>query len=110
MTLSGTVYGRQGYPIAEVLRIQRPDGLGATEVLLDRDIDRTRYDDLHLVDLRAQKTFTLARTRATVTVDAFNLLNNDVLLRQIAQVGSTFRNPTEIVPPRLVRLGLQITF
>ena len=110
VTVSGTLYGRQGYPIGEVLQIQRPDGLGQTSVLLDRNLDANRYDDLRLVDVRAQKTVTLARTRATFTVDAFNLLNTGVRLRQIAQVGTTFRNPTELVPPRLLRLGLQIRF
>ena len=110
ITVSGTVYGRQGYPIGEVLQIQRPDGLGLTSVLLDRDLDANRYDDLRVVDVRAQKAVTLARTRATFTLDAFNLLNTGVRVRQIAQVGTTFRNPTELVPPRLVRLGLQIRF
>ena len=109
VTLSGTVYGRQGYPIGEVLNIVR-DGLGLTPVLLDRDLDAHRYDDLHLLDVRAQKSVAVARTRMTLTVDLFNALNTAVTLKQINAVGLTFRNPTELVPPRLVRLGLQIRF
>ena len=110
ISVSGTMYGRQGYPVGEVLQIQRPDGLGLTPVLLERDLDARRYDDLHLIDVRAQKTFTWAGLRTTLTVDSFNLLNTNVTLRRIAQVGTTFRNPTELVPPRLVRLGLQVRF
>jgi hypothetical protein len=45
-----------------------------------------------------------------LTVDGFNLLNTGVTLRRIAQVGTTFRNPSELVPPRLWRLGLQVKF
>lgn len=108
--VAGTIYGRQGYPIGEVLQIQRPDGLGQTPVLLERDLDGGRYEDLHLVDVRAQKAFTWAGLRAMLTVDGFNLLNTGVTLRRIAQVGTTFRNPSELVPPRLWRLGLQVKF
>jgi hypothetical protein len=43
-------------------------------------------------------------------VDVFNLLNTGVRLRQIAQVGSTFQNPSDLVPPRVLRLGAQIAF
>ena len=111
VTFSGTVYGRQGYPIAEVVQIVRPDGLGLSNVLLDRDLGATRYNDLHLVDLRAQKTVPLPGLRTTFTLDVFNLLNTGVTQRQIPQAGTTtFRNPIELVPPRLVRLGVQIRF
>ena len=56
--VSGTVYGRQGYPVGEVLQIAQPDGLGLTPVLLDRDLDARRYEHLNLIDVRAQKTVT----------------------------------------------------
>jgi hypothetical protein len=110
ISVSGTVYGRQGYPVGEVLQVQRPDGLGQAPVLLERDLDTGRYDDLNLIDVRAQKVISWAGLRTTVTIDAFNLLNTNVTLRRIAQAGTTFRNPTELVPPRLVRLGLQLRF
>jgi hypothetical protein len=60
--------------------------------------------------VRAQKAFTWAGLRTMLTVDGFNLLNTGVTLRRIAQVGTTFRNPSELVPPRLWRLGLQVKF
>jgi hypothetical protein len=110
VSVSGTAYGRQGYPIAEVLQIVRPDSLGLTPVLLDRHVDAHRYEDLHLVDARAQKAIALGNLRATFTLDVFNLFNTGVTLRQISQVGTTFRNPTELVPPRLIRLGVQVRF
>ena len=98
ISVSGTVYGRQGYPVGEVLQIQRPDGLGQTPVLLERDLDAGRYDDLHLIDVRAQKAFTWAGLRTTLTVDAFNLLNTNVTLRRIAQVGYDVSQPHRTGP------------
>jgi hypothetical protein len=55
MSVSGALYGRQSYPTAEVVTVNRPDGLGSTQVLRDRDLDASRFPDLHLFDLRLQK-------------------------------------------------------
>ena len=51
VSVSGTVYGRQGNPIAEAPRRTRPDGLGVTRVVLDRDLDARRYPSVHMLDL-----------------------------------------------------------
>ena len=111
VSVSGTLYGRQGNPTAEVLTVNRPDGLGQTRVLLDRDLDAKRFPSVHLLDLRLQKRLALGRIRATLDLDLFNALNTDSTLRQFGDaITTTFGNPLEIVAPRLVRLGLQLRF
>ena len=111
VSVSGTLYGRQGNPTAEVLTVNRPDGLGQTRVLIDRDLDAKRFPSVHLLDLRLQKRVALGRIRATLDFDVFNALNTDSTLRQFGDaVTTTFGNPLEIVAPRLVRLGLQVQF
>ena len=111
MSVSGAVYGRQGYPTAEVVTVNRPDGLGLTQVLRDRDLDASRFPNVHMLDLRLQKRLSIARLRATLGLDIFNTLNSASTLRQIGEAtATTFRNPLEIVAPRLVRLGLQLQF
>jgi Carboxypeptidase regulatory-like domain len=111
MSVSGTLYGRQGYPTAETITVNRPDGLGLTQVLRDRDLDAARFPDVHLLDLRLQKRLSMGRLQATLDLDVFNTLNNASTLRQVGEATAvTFRNPLEIVAPRLVRLGLRLQF
>jgi hypothetical protein len=111
MSVSGTLYGREGYPTAEAITVTRPDGLGQTRVLRDRDLDASRFPNLHLLDVRLQKRLSLGRMRATLDLDLFNGLNNASTLRQFGEATSNnFRNPLEIVAPRLMRLGLQLQF
>jgi hypothetical protein len=111
MNVSGTLYGRQGYPTAETITVNRPDGLGQTPVLVDRDLDASRFPSVHLLDLRLQKRFAIGRVRTTLNVDVFNTLNSASTLRQFGEAtAANFRTPLEIVAPRLVRLGLQVQF
>jgi hypothetical protein len=111
LRVSGALYGRQGYPTAEVVTTNRPDGLGLTQVLRDRDLDVSRFPNVHLLDLRLQKRLSIGRARATLDFDLFNTLNSSSTVRQIGEAtAATFRNPLEIVAPRLVRLGLQLRF
>ena len=111
VSVSGTLYGRQGNPTAEVLTVNRPDGLGQTRVLIDPDLDAKRFPSVHLLDLRLQKRLALGRIRATLDLDLFNALNSDSTLRQFGDaITTTFGRPLEIVAPRLVRLGLQLRF
>jgi Carboxypeptidase regulatory-like domain len=109
MSVSGALYGRQGYPTAETITVNRPDGLGLTQVLRDRDLDAARFPDVHLLDLRLQKRLSMGRLKATLDLDLFNTLNNAGTLRQVGEATAvTFRNPLEMVAPRLMRLGLRL--
>ena len=72
VSVSGTLHGRQGYPTAEFITVNRPDGLGSTQVLRDRDLDASRFPDVHLLDLRLQKRLSMRRVRATLDLDVFN--------------------------------------
>jgi hypothetical protein len=111
LSMSGTLYGRQGYPTAEFITVVRPDGLGSTQVLRDRNLDASRFPDVHLLDVRLQKAISIGRLRATAGLDVFNSLNSASILRQFGEAtATTFRSPLEIVAPRLVRLGLQLRF
>jgi hypothetical protein len=111
MSVAGTMYGRQGNPVAEILTIERPGGLGPTRVFLDRNLDASRFPGVQLLDARVQKQFALGQVRATLNVDVFNLLNTGSTLRQFTDaVTATFGGPLEIVAPRLVRLGVQLRF
>jgi hypothetical protein len=54
---------------------------------------------------RVQKAVAFGAARATLNFDVFNTLNGGSTLRHVREAtATTFRNPLEIVAPRLVRL------
>ena len=111
MSAAGTLHGRQGYPAAEAFTVNRPGGLGLTSVLVDRHLGEHRFPSLTMLDLRLQKRLAIGRMRATLDLDVFNALNRANTLRQVNEAtAATFRNPLEIVAPRLMRLGVQLQF
>jgi hypothetical protein len=111
VSVSGTVYGHQGYPRLEYVSVNRGSLGTSTQVLLDPEVNASRYDSLSLVDLRVQKAFTLGRVSATFDFDLFNLLNESVVLQANRQAdSSSFQQAREIVAPRVARVGLRIMF
>jgi hypothetical protein len=111
VSIAGTVYGRQGYPNPEYVSVNRGSLGTATQVLLNQDLDAVRYDDVHMVDLRAQKAFRLGRVNATFDVDLFNAFNNNTALQRNRQFDSdSFGQTREIIAPRVLRFGLRVMF
>ena len=109
--VSGTIYGRQGYPNPEFVAVSRGALGSATAVLLNPDLDAVRYDSVHVVDVGVGRRFNFGRTAILFDVDIFNLLNTNTVLQQNRQANSTsFRQAREIVAPRLVRFGVRFQF
>jgi hypothetical protein len=62
------------------------------------------------LDLSAKRTFAIGRTRFVADVTIFNVLNASTVITQVATFGAAFGTPTSIIPGRLPRLGLQVSF
>ena len=78
---------------------------------MNQDLDTLRYDDVHMVDFRVQKAFTVGRVNATFDVDLFNAFNNNTELQANRQADSTnFRQAREIIAPRVLRFGFRLMF
>ena len=111
VSLAGTVYGRQGYPNPEYVSVSRGDLGTDTQVLLNPDMDAVRYDDVHMVDLRAQKAFRVGRASAIFDVDLFNAFNTSTVLQRNRQLDSdNFGQPRELIAPRVLRFGVRLAF
>lgn len=111
VSLAGTVYGRQGYPNPEYVSVSRGSLGTDTQVLLNADMDAVRYDDVHMVDLRAQKAFRVGRVSATFDVDLFNAFNSNTVLQRNRQIDSdNFRQARELIAPRVLRFGVRLAF
>jgi len=72
-----------------------------------------RFDPLHMLDIRIQKSFTLPRNiRFIVMADIFNAVNLDTVtgFASYSVWAENFREPSGMVAPRYVQLGLKLQF
>jgi hypothetical protein len=111
VNVAGTLNARQGFAfIPNLLSPNRGNGLGTIRVMVE-PYAATRYDNLVLLDFKAEKRFSIGRTNVIGSVDVFNVTNtNTVLARVTTQNSTTANRVTEITGPRVVRFGLRFNF
>jgi hypothetical protein len=91
-------------------------GATATVALVE---PKTEYGErLYQVDFRFSKRFNLNRTRFQATMDLYNAVNGNAVLVQSntygttagATAGSAWLRPQAILPARIVKFGVQVSF
>jgi hypothetical protein len=88
----------------------RPLAGGARNVTVNLIEPGTMYGErLNQVDLRLGKILPFGRTRATVSVDVYNLFNSDAIRAENSSFAS-WRQPTEIVQARFAKIGVHLGF
>ena len=71
---------------------------------------RSMYGDrLNQLDLRIGKILNLGRTRATVSLDVYNLVNTDAVLAMSSRF-SRWQQPEQILPARFAKVGVVLSF
>jgi hypothetical protein len=68
------------------------------------------YDTVRLLDLRFSKGVMLSGTKLEGLIDIFNVNNSPAILSANTQTGASFGNVLTTVNPRIVRLGVRLTF
>jgi len=108
--VAGNLFGRQGNPFP-VFR-QASLGLdGSNRVLITPALDEFRFDNTWNLDLRFAKRFATDRVTARVELDLFNVLNGNVELQRERNAASpNYHRLNQILSPRILRLGLRLTF
>lgn len=111
INVAATLNARQGFPfIPNILSPNRGNGLGTVRVMVE-PYATSRYDNLMLVDLKAEKRITINRLAINASVDVFNLGNaNTVLARVTTQNAASANRVTEVTGPRVLRFGLRFQF
>lgn len=97
-------------------RVSTGDPLGRKTVLLASDVSENRMPTVQSLDVRVEKAFKFQRTNLHVDLDVFNLTNNATVLqrqfdRRFARTSPTgFGRTTEIMSPRIARIGVRVNF
>jgi len=106
-----SIFGRQGYVYPVVLRLSA-GGDGALRTLAVPTLDDQRYDTVFDADFRLANRIKLGnRTSLELTADLFNAFNSGTILGRSRQANSsTLGLATDMLSPRILRLGARFTF
>jgi hypothetical protein len=108
--IAGNLTGREGYPIPYFARTTRNNIPGSVNVQIS-DPDEFRNPDIHVLDARVEKEFTFSDFGLTVGVDVFNALNEAYVLQRQHRLGiAQTNNTTEVLSPRIFRIGARLSF
>lgn len=120
--VGANIFGRQGYPFVQWVRINTGDGFGTKNVLVP-PLDEQRNPDIYNVDLRLEKVIELRPLSIALSADIFNLFNSNTTLQRQGRIGdctaagctaitpnSTYNLITDFQSPRVVRAGARISF
>jgi hypothetical protein len=113
VNVSGSFIVNDGYPYQSAYAVTRTVFPSLTRssqtVRLARRGDE-RLPDVAMIDLRISRTFRFNERRITPMLEFFNLTNADTVVGYNANVGGSYLRPTEILSPRLLRLGISVDF
>ena len=120
LKLHGTYEGPWGLKISPMLRHQSGQNYGRTFTAVlnygtiripAEPINTRRQDNVNVVDFRAEKVF---RVDAGMTfapfVDLYNVLNANPCKTSRGRPAASFLRPTNIVPPRVARIGAKVNW
>ena len=115
-SVSGSLFGRQGYPIPYFVADDPGDGWGQRTIALDR-ADAHRLKNVYQLDLSVQKVLPISqKADITLAVDMFNVFNaNTILFRNFDATPDedgigTVGNILTIQNPRVLRFGARVSF
>jgi hypothetical protein len=118
--VAGTARGPLGLALGAIARYQ--DGQPFARLVFVDDLaqgpevvravpnGRHRFQYLATLDARLARTFMVLNGTLTISLDAFNLLNEANEVEEQVVSSARFRAVTAVQPPRVVRIGLQLGF
>jgi len=120
LKLHGTYEGPWGLKVSPMLRHQAGQNYGRTFTAVlnhgtiripAEPINTNRQDNISIFDFRAEKVF---RVDAGLTfspfVDLYNVFNANPVQNMTWTSGSSYLRPTNIVPPRVARVGAKVNW
>jgi hypothetical protein len=120
LKLHGTYEAPWGLKITPMLRHQAGQNFGRTFTAVmnygtiripAEPLNSQRQDNINVLDFRAEKVMRFgANFSVAPFVDVYNVLNANPVQNTTWASGSSFLRPTNIVPPRVARLGAKVSW
>jgi len=117
INFAGSLIANNGYPYVSTYSVTRAlaaqAGVSLTRasqtVVLSQRGDE-RYDNVTMADLRLSRKFKFGTRGVTPAIDFFNISNAATVVTQNVAVGATYLAPSEILAPRIIRIGFVLDF
>lgn len=118
VNFAGSLIANSGYPYISNIAVTRAQAAAAgvtltraSQTVLLSERGDERYPNVKMVDVRISRGFKFAGGRSfTPQVDFFNIGNADTVVNLNAVVGGTYLAPSEILSPRIIRVGFSFNF
>jgi len=117
INMAGSMIANNGYPFQSNYSISRAfaatQGVAltrATQVVVLSERGDERFPNVTMFDLRLSRAFRFGTRSFTPQVDFFNITNADTTVAQNNGVGATYLFPSEILSPRIIRVGFSLNF
>ncbi len=114
VAVSGSFLRNTGYPRQISYQITRsvyPQLTRSSQTISVTRRGDLRLPDVMLIDLRFSRPFRLTGGLTfEPQLDVFNITNNDVIVNMVNAIGPRLGYPSEIVGPRILRVGFALTF
>ena len=113
INISGSFIWNDGYPYQSQYAITRtifPTLTRSSQTIRLTERGDERLPDVKMMDLRVSRSFRFGGRQVTPLFEIFNLGNADTVTGVNNNVGNTYLRPTEILSPRILRLGVSIDF
>ena len=111
INVAANLLGRQGYPTVYYHRIVNPDAFTTFIRIKPFTVDQFRNPDIYTLDARVEKEIHISRSNLIVLLEGFNLLNKSDVLQLQSRINTATANQVrEILSPRIMRVGVRMTF
>ena len=117
INLAGSMIGNNGYPYVSTFSLTRAaaaaQGIALTRASQTIQLSERgdeRYGDVTMFDIRLSRSFRFGSRSFQPQVDFFNITNSDTAVSRTVAVGGSYLNPTEILSPRIIRVGFSLNF
>ncbi|MGH9202341.1 MAG: hypothetical protein ACRD2A_14025, partial [Vicinamibacterales bacterium] len=117
INFAGSMIANNGYPYISTFNLTR--ALAATQgITLTRASQNVflstrgdeRYGNVTMVDIRLSRAFRFGGRSFSPYADFFNIGNADTAVSHTTAVGGNYLIPTEILAPRIIRVGFSLNF
>jgi hypothetical protein len=118
LNLAGSLIVNNGYPYVSTYNLTR--AVAATQGITLTRASQTvqlsergdeRFGDVMMLDIRLSRSFRLgARSSIAPQIDFFNIGNADTTTNHAVAVGPSYLQPSDILAPRIIRVGFAFNF
>ena len=117
INLAGSMIANNGYPFVSTYSLTR--ALAAAQGITLTRASQTirlsergdeRFGNVTMFDLRLSRAFRFGNRSITPQIDFFNIGNANTAVAHVVAVGPSYLQPSEILAPRIIRVGFSLDF